>query len=131
LSGQIPLGFTTTAGVTELVEAGKLNLLATFGAARDEQFPNTPTPTEAGYPKAVVVGWAGLLAPAGTPPAIINKLYAGMAKALAMPDVKEQILKQGSKAVSSKSPEDFARYIKAEMDKFLPVIKAAGLEGTQ
>jgi len=131
LAGQIPLGFTTTAGVTELVESGKLNLLATFGAARDEQFPNTPTPTEAGYPKAVVVGWAGLLAPAGTPPEIVNKLYAGMAKALAMPDVKDAILKQGSKAVSSKSPEDFARYIKAEIEKFHPVIKAAGLEGSQ
>src|SRR3954466_937668 len=131
LAGQIPLGFTTTAGVTDLVETGKLNLLATFGAERDEQFPNTPTPTEAGYPSAVVVGWAGLLAPAGTPPQIVNKLYAGMAKALAMPDVKEAILKQGSKAVSSKSPEDFARYIKAEIEKFLPVIKAAGLEGTQ
>jgi tripartite-type tricarboxylate transporter receptor subunit TctC len=131
LAGQIPLGFTTTAGVTELVESGKLNLLATFGAARDEQFPNTPTPTEAGYPSAVVVGWAGLLAPAGTPPQIISKLYAGFAKALAMPDVKDAILKQGSKAVSSKSPEDFARYIKAEMEKFQPVIKAAGLEGSQ
>ncbi len=131
LAGQIPLGFTTTAGVTELVESGKLNLLATFGAQRDEQFPNTPTPTEAGYPSAVVVGWAGLLAPAGTPPQIVSKLYAGMAKALAMPDVKEAILKQGSKAVSSKSPEDFARYIKAEMEKFQPVIKAAGLEGSQ
>jgi tripartite-type tricarboxylate transporter receptor subunit TctC len=131
LAGQIPLGFTTTAGVTELVESGKLNLLATFGATRDEQFPNTPTPTEAGYPSAVVVGWAGLLAPAGTPPQIVNKLYAGFAKALAMPDVKDAILKQGSKAVSSKSPEDFARYIKAEMDKFQPVIKAAGLEGSQ
>ena len=131
LAGQIPLGFTTTAGVTELVEGGKLNLLATFGAERDEQFPNTPTPTEAGFPKAVVVGWAGLLAPAGTPPQIVNKLYAGMAKALAMPDVKEQILKQGSKAVSSKSPEDFAHYMKSEIDKFRPVIKAAGLEGTQ
>jgi tripartite-type tricarboxylate transporter receptor subunit TctC len=131
LAGQIPLGFTTTAGAAELVESGKLNLLATFGAERDEQFPNTPTPTEAGYPKAVVVGWAGLLAPAGTPPQIVNKLYAGMAKALAMPDVKDAILKQGSKAVSSKSPEDFARYIKAEIDKFHPVIKAAGLEGSQ
>ena len=117
--------------MTELVTGGRLNLLATFGVERDEQFPNTPTPTEAGYPKAVVVGWAGLLAPAGTPPQIVNKLYAGMAKALAMPDVKEQILKQGSKAVSSKSPEDFARFMKAEMDKFLPVIRAAGLEGTQ
>ena len=79
----------------------------------------------------VVVGWAGLLAPAGTPKPIIDKLYAGMAKALAMPDVKDAILRQGSRAVSSKSPEDFARYIKAEMDKFHPVIKAAGLEGSQ
>ena len=131
LAGQIPMGFTTTAGVTELVESGKLNLLATFGEKRDEQFPNTPTPTEAGYPSAVVVGWAGLLAPAGTPPQIIRKLHAGMVKALGMPDVKDAILKQGSKAVSSKSPEDFESYIKAEMAKFHPVIKAAGLEGSQ
>jgi tripartite-type tricarboxylate transporter receptor subunit TctC len=131
LSGQIPLAFTTTAGVTDLVESGKLNLLATFGEKRDEQFPNTPTPTEAGYPGAVVVGWAGLLAPAGVPPHIIAKLHGGMAKALAMPDVKEAILKQGSKAVSSSSPQAFASYIKSETEKFHPVIKAAGLEGSQ
>ena len=131
LSGQIPLGFTTTAGVTELVEGKKLNLLATFGEQRDEQFPNTPTVVESGYPSVIVVGWSGLFAPAGVPPAIISRLHGGMAKALIMPDVKEQILKQGSKAVSSKSPEDFARYIKAEIEKFHPVIKAAGLEGSQ
>jgi tripartite-type tricarboxylate transporter receptor subunit TctC len=131
ISGQIPLAFTTTAGVTDLVETGKLNLLATFGAERDEQFPNTPTPTEAGYPSVVVVGWSGLLAPAGTPPQIIGKLHAGMVKALAMPDVKEAILKQGSKALSSASPEAFERYIKSEAAKFHPVIKAAGLEGSQ
>ena len=131
VSGQIPLAFTTTAGVADLVEAGKLNMLATFGDKRDEQFPNTPTPTESGYPSVVVVGWSGLLAPAGTPPNIISKLHAGMVRALAMPDVKDAIFKQGSKAVSSKSPEEFARYIKSESDKFLPVIKAAGLEGSQ
>ncbi|MFL5066275.1 MAG: Bug family tripartite tricarboxylate transporter substrate binding protein [Xanthobacteraceae bacterium] len=131
LSGQIPLAFTTTAGVTDLVETGKLNLLATFGEKRDEQFPHTPTPTEAGYPNVVVVGWSGLLAPAGTPPQIISKLHGGMVRALAMPDVKEAILKQGSKAVSSSSPEAFARYIKSESEKFHSVIKAAGLEGSQ
>jgi tripartite-type tricarboxylate transporter receptor subunit TctC len=131
LGGQIPFGFTTTAGVTDLVESGKLNLIATFGQERDEQFPKTPTPYELGYKSAVVVGWAGLLAPAGTPPAIVNKIYAGMAKALASPDVKAAILKQGSRAVASKSPEDFARYIKAESEKFRPVVKAAGLEGSQ
>ena len=131
LAGQIPLGFTTTAGVTDQIETGKLNLVATFGEQRDEQFPNTPTVVEAGYPSVIVVGWSGLLAPAGVPAPIINKLHAGMVRALAMPDVKDAILKQGSRAVSSKSPDDFARYIKAEAQKFLPVIKAAGLEGSQ
>ena len=131
LSGQIPLAFTTTAGVADLVETGKLDLLATFGRERDEQFPNTPTPTEAGYPGVVVVGWSGLLAPAGVPPQIVEKLHGGMVKALAMPDVKDAILKQGSKAVSSKSPAEFARFIKSESEKFHPVIKAAGLEGSQ
>jgi tripartite-type tricarboxylate transporter receptor subunit TctC len=131
LSGQIPLAFTTTAGVADLVESGKLDLLATFGRERDEQFPNTPTPTEAGYPSVVVVGWSGLLAPAGVPPQIVDKLHGGMVKALAMPDVKDAILKQGSKAVSSRSPAEFARFIKSESEKFHPVIRAAGLEGSQ
>jgi tripartite-type tricarboxylate transporter receptor subunit TctC len=131
LSGQIPIAFTTTAGVTDLVETGKLNLLATFGEQRDEQFPNAPTPTELGYAGVVIVGWAGLLAPAGVPPQILSKLHSGMVKALAMPDVKDAIFKQGSKATSSASPEAFASYIKAESQKFQAVIKAAGLEGSQ
>jgi tripartite-type tricarboxylate transporter receptor subunit TctC len=131
LAGQIPLAFTTTAGVTDLVETGKLNLLATFGQERDEQFPNTPTPYELGYTSVIIVGWAGLLAPAGTPPQIVNRLHGGLAKALASPEVKDAIFRQGSKAVSSSSPEAFARYIKSEAEKFHAVIKAAGLEGSQ
>src|SRR3989449_6112895 len=81
VAGPIPPAFTTTAGVADLVETGKLDLLATFGRERDEQFPNTPTPTEAGFPSVVVVGWSGLLAPAGVPPQIIEKLHGGMVKA--------------------------------------------------
>jgi len=131
IGGQIPLAFTTTAGATDLIKSGKLDLLATFGVERDEQFPDVPTPTELGYPSVVIVGWAGLLAPAGTPAPIIAKLHEGMVKALAMPDVKDTIFKQGSKATSSKTPDDFARYIKAEAEKFHTIIKAAGLEGTQ
>jgi tripartite-type tricarboxylate transporter receptor subunit TctC len=131
LAAQIPLAFTTTAGVTDLVESGKLNLLATFGEERDEQFPKTPTVVEFGYPSVVVVGWSGLLAPAGVPPQIINRLHSALVRALAMPDVKDAISRQGSKAVSSSSPEEFARYIKSEAQKFHAVIKAAGLEGSQ
>ena len=67
----------------------------------------------------------------GVPPPIIAKLHSGMVRALAMPDVKDAISRQGSKAVSSASPEEFARYIKAEAEKFHAVIKAAGLEGSQ
>jgi tripartite-type tricarboxylate transporter receptor subunit TctC len=131
VSGQIPLAFTTTAGVADLVDAGKLDLIATFGEVRDEQFPNTPTVVESGYPSVIVVGWSGLFAPAGVPPHIVRRIYSGMAKALAMPDVKDAILRQGSKAVSSSSPEAFERYIKSEAEKFHAVIKAAGLEGSQ
>jgi len=131
VAGQIPLAFTTTAGVADLAETGKVDLIATFGETRDEQFPKTPTVVESGYPTVVVVGWSGLFAPAGVPPQIVNRIYSGMAKALAMPDVKDAIARQGSKAVSSSSPQAFERYIKSEAEKFHPVIKAAGLEGSQ
>ena len=113
------------------METGKLNLLAIFSQKRDDQFPNTPTVVEFGYPNVIVEGWSGLLAPAGVPPHIIARLHGGMAKALAMPDVKDAILRQGSKAVNSSSPEEFARYIRSEAQKFHAVIKAAGLEGSQ
>jgi tripartite-type tricarboxylate transporter receptor subunit TctC len=131
VSGQIPFGFTTTSGVTGLVATGKLTMLATFGQERDEQFPDVPTPYELGYKNVVITGWSGLLAPAGTPPAVVNKIYAAMATVLAMPDIKEATLKLGTRAKVSGSPEDFARHIKAESEKYYPVIKAAGLEGSQ
>src|SRR5467141_3649517 len=107
-----------TAGVADLVETKKLDLIATFGEARDEQFPQTPTVVESGYPSVIVVGWSGLFAPAGVPPAIVSRIYDGMTKTLAMPDVKDAIFRQGSKAVSSGSPHAFERYIKAEVEKF-------------
>jgi tripartite-type tricarboxylate transporter receptor subunit TctC len=131
VGGQIPFGFTSTSGITDLVATGKLALLATFGQERDEQFPDVPTPYELGYKNVVITGWGGLVAPAGTPPAIVNKIYAGMANALAMPDIKAAMLKLGTRAQASKSPEDFARFIKSESEKYYPVIKAAGLEGSQ
>src|SRR5437588_2952807 len=89
LSGQIPLAFTTTAGVTDLVQAGKLNLIATFGEARDEQFPEIPTVVESGYPGVVVVGWSGLVAPAAVRWHIIKRLHRGFLRALAISDFRD------------------------------------------
>src|SRR5438093_13198564 len=81
VAGQIPLAFTTTAGVSDLAGTKKLVPTATSGEARDEQFPQTPTVVEAGYPSVIVVGWSGLFAPAGVPPAIVKRIYEGMARA--------------------------------------------------
>jgi tripartite-type tricarboxylate transporter receptor subunit TctC len=131
MAGQIPVGFTTMAGASGFIAGDKLNLLATFGSKRDVQFPDTPTVVESGYPSAVVVGWSGVLAPAGVPKPIIDKLHAGLVKVLDMPDVRDAITKQGANPVSSKSPEEFASFIKAETEKFHAVIKTAGLEGSQ
>src|SRR5215813_12376534 len=131
MAGQIPVGFTTMAGASGFIAGGKLNLLATFGPKRDPQFPNTPTVVESGYPSVIVVGWSGVLAPAGVPKPIIAKLHTALTKVLDMPDVKDAITKQGSNPASSRSPEEFASFIKAETEKFHAVIKTAGLEGTQ
>jgi tripartite-type tricarboxylate transporter receptor subunit TctC len=131
MAGQIPVGFTTLAGASSFVDGRQLALLATFGAKRDVQFPDTPTVAESGYPGVVIVGWSGILAPAGVPKPVIDKLHAGLARVLAMPDVREAITKQGSNPVSSASPEAFGQFIRSEMDKFRPIVKAAGLEGSQ
>jgi tripartite-type tricarboxylate transporter receptor subunit TctC len=131
MSGQVPVGFTTMAGAAGFVQSGKLTLLATFGDKRDDQFPDAPTVAEQGYPSVVVAGWSGICAPAGVPKPIVDKLHGGLVKVLAMADVRATLAAQGSPAVSSKTPEDFGRFIKSEMDKFHPVITAAGLEGSQ
>ena len=131
MSGQVPVGFTTIAGAAGFIQSGKLTLIATFGDKRDDQFPDTPTVAEQGYPSVVVSGWSGILAPAGVPKPIIDKLHDGLVKVLDMPDVKAAVAKQGANPTSSKSPEEFGRFIKAEADKFHAVIKEAGLEGSQ
>jgi tripartite-type tricarboxylate transporter receptor subunit TctC len=131
IAGQIPVGFTTLAGASGFVEAKQLDLLATFGAKRDTQFPNTPTVAESGYPGVVIVGWSGILAPSQVPKSIIDKLHAALIKVLAMPDVRDAITKQGSNPVTSASPDAFGKFIRSEMDKFRPVVQAAGLEGSQ
>jgi len=131
MSGQIPFGFTSTSGIPALVATGKVRMLATFGQERDPQFPDVPTPYELGYKDVVITGWSGLLAPAGTPKAIVEKIHAGMVRVLAMPELKEALLKLGTQAHTSASPDDFAQLIKTESEKYRPVIKAAGLEGSQ
>ena len=130
LSGQIALIFSPMQGVVPHIRAGKLKLLATCGVERARAFPDAPSMTEAGYKTVVITGWTGLLAPAGTPRDIIDRLQKEIAARILAPETRDSLSKQGAEPVAS-TPDQFAAFIKAEMVKWSAVIKAAGLEASQ
>jgi tripartite-type tricarboxylate transporter receptor subunit TctC len=130
MSGQAALIFVSMRGIAEQVEAGKVRLLATMGEKRDPAFPNAPTLVELGYPSLVVIGWNGLLAPAGTPPDIVNKLSREIGRHLAVPEFRDRMASLGADP-SPSTPEAFSAFIKTEATKWQKVIKAIGLEHSQ
>lgn len=130
LSGQTAMIFTPMQGVVPHIRAGKLKLLATCGASRARAFPEAPTMTEAGYKTILITGWTGLLAPAGTPRDIVDKLQKEIAARLLVPETRESLASQGAEPVAS-TPEQFSAFIRTEMAKWSAVIRQAGLEASQ
>ncbi len=108
------------------VRAGRLRALAVGGDKRAPQVPDIPTAAEAGVPGYYSTSWAGVVVPKGTPQAIIAKLNAAIVKVLSAADVKEQFQVQGADA-SPTTPEEFARFIRADYDRIAKVAKVAGL----
>ncbi|HSV83394.1 MAG TPA: tripartite tricarboxylate transporter substrate binding protein [Ramlibacter sp.] len=124
---QVHASILSLPAVIPAAKTGKLKVLAVTGPKRSEQLPNVPTVAEAGYPAYAVTGWTGLLAPAGTPPAIIEKLHQETVKALRSPDAVERLHMGGLEPVAS-SPKEFDAFIKAEMNKWGKVVKAANIK---
>jgi tripartite-type tricarboxylate transporter receptor subunit TctC len=122
--------FTPMLGAAQYVAVGRLRLLATCGEQRAAAFPGTPTMVESGYPTVLITGWTGLLAPAGVPMDLVNRLQAEVTRYLQLPDVKEALSRQGAEPVVS-TPEQFAAFIKAESQKWSRVVRQAGLEFSQ
>jgi tripartite-type tricarboxylate transporter receptor subunit TctC len=87
-----------------------------------------PTTAEAGLPQLVVVNWYALLAPAGTPREIINRLNAELIKAVTAPDMQPRLAQAGVEPLTS-TPEEFGNFIKSEAARFDKVIKEAGIKG--
>jgi tripartite-type tricarboxylate transporter receptor subunit TctC len=131
VGGQVALMFSPSAGVTPFVRSGRLRLLATAGEKRAAAFPDTPTMAESGFPAVISMGWGGLLAPAGTPPEIVQKAQQDTARAVVAPEIAERFAALGAEPSPSKSPEEFAAWIKAETQKWTRVVKGAGLYHTQ
>jgi tripartite-type tricarboxylate transporter receptor subunit TctC len=126
LGGQIQYIFSDSLPAMAHIKAGKLRALCVTGTTKYELLPEPPT-CQAAAPGLVAVNWWGVLYPAGTSKAIVDKLHADTVKALADPDVKKRFADLGVEAVSS-SPAEFSAFIKAEMDKYAKLIKEANIK---
>ncbi|MDB5809806.1 MAG: hypothetical protein JWN94_1928 [Betaproteobacteria bacterium] len=125
IGGQVDVMMPTMIAGTPFARSGKLRALAVTSARGSALLPEVATVAEQGYPGFEVSGWYGMLAPAGTPKEAIALLNAEIGKALKLPDVNERLSGDGAVAVGN-TPEEFGAYIKSEMAKWAPVIKASG-----
>ncbi|MBI4191627.1 MAG: tripartite tricarboxylate transporter substrate binding protein [Betaproteobacteria bacterium] len=126
ISGRIDLNFASIISAQPHIKTGRLRLLAISADTRDPWMPDVPTVSEAGVPGFDVRSWYGLLASAGTPAAVIDKLNAEVVKILALPEVKTYYANNGLTAVSN-SPVEFSAYIKREYEKWAKVVRSSGM----
>jgi tripartite-type tricarboxylate transporter receptor subunit TctC len=110
------------------IKAGKAKIIGASTNSRSEALPDVPTFAEQGYPDVIADNWAGVLAPARTPPAIIAKLNSAFNAAVNDPDVRRRLTENGVSPLSG-SPEDFARLIKSETARWGKVVREIGIKG--
>ena len=127
LGGHVGTLFGGMAAVASHAKAGKVKLLAVTGKERMPVAPDVPTIAESGYPKFEAVGWFGVIAPARTPKPIVTRLNTEIIKAAQTPAVRDRLTAIGFDVVTS-SPEDFARYIRSELDLWRDMAKQMGLK---
>ena len=126
LSGQVEISFVNITPQIQHVKAGKLRPLAIASSRRSSVFPEVPTVAEAGLPGYVSESWNGIVAPAGTPRAVISRLDKAMAKVMGSPKALELLASLGAEPTVM-GPEEFAAYVKNDEKQLAPVIKALGL----
>jgi tripartite-type tricarboxylate transporter receptor subunit TctC len=124
LGGHVPVGFIALLPAVPHVKSGKLTALAVTTKERSSALPEVPTTAETGYPNVDLYQWYGVLAPAGTPREVTDKLAKDFVWALTLPDLREKLGRDGCDVVAN-SPQEFAAFIKSEIDKNARVIKAA------
>jgi tripartite-type tricarboxylate transporter receptor subunit TctC len=126
IGGHVQMFYSVPINVIGHVQSGKLKAIAVSGKSRVNALPQTPTFAEAGLPGFDIVTWNGVVAPAGTPKAIVDKLSAEIGALLAMPSTRDKLAGMGT-APLILTPEEFAAMIKSEIGMYAKVIKAANL----
>ena len=122
LGGQVEMMFLSAVLAQPHVKAGKLRALAQTGARRVSAYPDTPTVAESGYPAFEVNSWVGLLAPAGTPRTVVDRLQAEVQKIVTEPAFAARLQEQGLTGIAS-TPEQFAAALKVEQDKWTRLVR--------
>ena len=125
LAGTVPMGFPGTAAMVQHIKAGKLRPLATSGVSRSSQLPDVPTLAESGLSGYSAYVWMGLLAPKGTPPAVIEKLQRELKAVMATPEVRGYFADAGIEIVAS-TPTEMDAYFREERDRWARVVKETG-----
>ena len=127
MGGSVDCYFGNSQAVGGLVTGGRLRPLAVTSPERLASFPNVPTVAESGYPGFEAATWSGLVAPAGTPPAIVAKLNTAASRALASPAMQKQLADEGSTSLGG-TPEQFASFLKAEHAKWGAAVRNAHIK---
>jgi len=127
LSGSVDCYWAPISAAIPHIKGGRVRPLAVSTAKRNSQLPDVPTTGEAGIPGADAPLWFGIWAPAGTPASIVAKISADTRKALADPGVRERLGNLGNDTMDM-SPEEFARFVRSEIDVYARVIKGAGIK---
>ena len=122
MSGEIPILFTSVAGITPLMESGKVKMLATTGKERYSQLPNVPTIAETVLPDFDVMSWYALAAPKGLPAAIVNRLNEAVQQGLKRPDVQEKMKIQAMEAYPS-TPRQSQDLLASEVARWTKVVR--------
>ena len=127
VGGQVNMYFSAPISVLSFINSGKLKAIAISGETRSPVLPQVPTFTEAGLPGFDMRFWYGILAPAGTPKDVLDKLSAEIGKIVVAPDMKEKLSGQGADPFVN-TPERFSALIRADLAKYEKVIKSAGIK---
>jgi tripartite-type tricarboxylate transporter receptor subunit TctC len=127
MGGHIAMSFFPFTVAMTQVHSGKLRALAVTSAKRSSSVPDMPTVSEAGVPGYEATSWSAVMAPAGTPRDVINRINVAIAESLRAPKVKDVLAVNGAEAVGN-SPDEFARMLRAEMAKWAKVVKSAGIK---
>jgi tripartite-type tricarboxylate transporter receptor subunit TctC len=127
LAGQITMTFGAVPGVLPYARSGRLRALGVTGAKRISVLPELPTVAEAGVPGYEATLWFGVLAPAGVPMPIVNRLHGALTRALQSQDMKDRLTAEGAEPIGN-TPQEFQAFIKSEIERWAVVVKASGMK---